>query len=97
MQTDAQTSSRPYTLTTQPRLCGENVDSVQTFNRCGRALATTTNTCEQNNPCERDDAGRVTGRICCISTNLAAQTTGNACGRATGEPIFTFAGAGCDP
>jgi hypothetical protein len=80
--------SGSYTIRTKPLLCGEEVDNLETFNRCGFAISRSgsTQTCEDNNPCARNPATNLrTGEFCCISTSAAAG--GNACGRSTGEPI----------
>jgi len=89
-------TSGSYDIRVRPLLCGEEVDSTLTFNQCGRALSTTANNCVDNNPCERDTAGNLTGRACCISTSLATATTANNCGRRTGETITTFESPSCN-
>ena len=73
----------PYALRIRPTLCGLETPSIEIFNNCANAMSRSPSaSCASTNPCERDEAGALTGFYCCI------ETVANGCGRSGAEPIF---------
>jgi hypothetical protein len=79
-----------YTRTITPTLCGLAVPDVTTFNNCARAMSMSSAfTCESA-PCERDGAGALTGRACCVDTDNSG-----ACRTTVGQ-VNTFVSGTCN-
>jgi hypothetical protein len=67
-----------YGLRLRPTLCGQETDTLATWNLCVQPMATRDFTCSSN-PCARDAGNNLVGKYCCLNAN---------CGRTGNEAIF---------